>query len=145
MGLYVDHQFWQCNIQKGLRVSNKNVPAAELDVLVCLQRLEKATVSEIREGIREFRPMAHGSVVNLLKRLEAKSLVTKEKGPVGKAFVYSPTRHAGSVHQNLLGRLVNRVFGGDSLALVASLFETKPPNREQIGRLERLLNELKKR
>jgi BlaI family transcriptional regulator, penicillinase repressor len=123
----------------------KNVPAAELDVLVCLQRLGQATVSDIREGIRSYRPMAHGSAVNLLKRLEAKSLVTKQKGPVGKAFVYRPTRQAGSVHQHLLGRLVHRVFGGDSMALVASLFESKPPDREQIARLEQLLAELKKK
>lgn len=42
-------------------------------------------------------------------------------------------------------RLLNRVFGGDSLSLVASLFETKPPDSEQISRLEDLLAELKEK
>ncbi len=37
------------------------------------------------------RPLAHASVCTLLNRLEAKGLVRREKGPVGKAFVYRPS------------------------------------------------------
>ncbi len=121
----------------------RRVPAAELDVLACLQRLKQATVAEIRAALQDHRPMAHASVVNLLKRLECKSLVTKAKGPVGKAFVYSPTPAAGAVPRNLLRGLVDRIFGGDSLALVASLFETRPPNPQEVIRLEQLLKDLK--
>jgi len=126
-------------------MAGKNVPAAELDVLACLKNIEQGTAREIREHIEHYRPMTHGSVVNLLKRLEAKSLVTREKGKVGKAFVYRATQHAGPVYANLLSRLLNRVFGGDSLALVASLFETKPPDKEQLKQLESLLGQLKKK
>ncbi|MBZ5496061.1 MAG: BlaI/MecI/CopY family transcriptional regulator [Acidobacteriia bacterium] len=124
-------------------MSGKNVPTAELEVLACLQRLEQATAREIRESMQQYRPMAHGSVVNLLKRLEAKSLVTRKKGHVGKAFIYSTTQAAGSIYRNLLSRLLNRVFGGDSLSLVASLFETKPPDPEQLAKLEKLLSDLR--
>jgi BlaI family transcriptional regulator, penicillinase repressor len=123
----------------------EKVPAAELDVLACLQRLKQATVAEIRAHLQDHRPMAHASVVNLLKRLEGKSLVTKTKGPVGKAFVYTPTRAAASVPRNLLRRLVDRAFGGDSLAVVASLFETRPPNPREVAQLEQLLADLKQK
>jgi predicted transcriptional regulator len=123
----------------------KNFPAAELEVLACLQKLGQATAREIRESMHGYRPMTHGSVMNLLKRLEAKRLVTRKKGPVGKAFVYQSTQAVRWIYQSVLGRLVNRVFAGDSMALVASLFETKPPDMEQLGRLEQLLDELKER
>ncbi len=126
-------------------IRQKKVPNAELDVLACLQRLKQATVAEIRTAVHEYRPMRHASVVNLLKRLESKSLVTKTKGPVGKAFVYAPTRTAGTVPRNLLRTLVDRTFGGNTLALVASLFETKPPDRQELEQLERLLKELKQK
>ncbi len=126
-------------------MTGKNLPAAELDVLACLQQQKEGTAREIRERMAKYRPMTHGAVVNLLKRLEAKALVTKEKGKVGKAFVYRPTPDAGSIYRSLLSRLVNRVFGGDSYALVSSLFETKPPSREQLVKLEELLEQLKKR
>ena len=123
----------------------KNVPTAELEVLACLRQMKQATVREIRERMQPYRPMAHGSVVNLLKRLEAKKLVAKKKGPIGKAFVYRQTAATGSIYGNLLDRLLNRVFGGDSLALVASLFETKPPDGRQLDRLEQLLDELRQK
>jgi predicted transcriptional regulator len=64
---------------------------------------------------------------------------------VGKAFVYRATQHAGLVYENLLSRLLNRVFAGDSLALVASLFETRPPDKKQLKQLESLLGQLKKK
>lgn len=126
-------------------MSAKNVPTAELEVLACLRQMEQATAREIREHMHSYRPMAHGSVVNLLKRLEAKKLVSKKKGPVGKAFVYRPTAATVSIYGNVLDRLLNRVFGGDSLALVASLFETKPPDRRELEKLEQLLDELRER
>jgi len=122
----------------------KKIPDAELDVLACLQRLQDATARDIREAMRVYRPMAHGSVVTLLKRLEGKELVTKRKGATGKAFVYRPTRGVKPTYQNLLKRMRQRVFGGDSVALVASLFESKPPSSEELRQLERLLERLKK-
>ena len=121
----------------------KNVPTAELEVLACLRQMKKATARQIREHMHTYRPMAHGSVMNLLKRLEAKNLVTRKKGPVGKAFVYRPTAATASIYGNLLNRLLNRVFGGDSLALVSSLFETRPPDSRELEKLEELLDHLR--
>ncbi len=124
-------------------MAKKNIPTAELEVLACLRQMEQATAREIRERMHAYRPMAHGSVVNLLKRLEAKKLITKKKGSVGKAFVYRPLAATAGIYENLLNRLLNRVFGGDSLALVSSLFETRPPDSRQLGELEKLLEELR--
>jgi BlaI family transcriptional regulator, penicillinase repressor len=124
-------------------MTETNVPTAELEVLACIRQMEQATAREIRERMHSYRPMAHGSVVNLLKRLEAKKLVTKKKGPVGKAFVYRPRAATASIYEGVLNRLLNRIYGGDSLALVASLFETRPPNIRQLEKLDELLEELR--
>jgi len=124
-------------------VTEKSLPTAELEVLACLRQMGQATAREIREGMHAYRPMTHGSIVNLLKRLEAKKLVTKKKGSVGKAFVYRPLAATAGIYEDLLNRLLNRLFGGDSLALVSSLFETRPPDRSQLEELEKLLEELR--
>ena len=124
-------------------MTEKKVPTAELEVLACLRQMKQATAREIRERMHAYRPMAHGSVVNLLKRLEAKKLIAKKKGPVGKAFIYRPLAATAGIYENLLNRLLNRVFGGDSLALVTSLFETRPPDSRQLDGLEALLDELR--
>ncbi|MBI1853366.1 MAG: BlaI/MecI/CopY family transcriptional regulator [Planctomycetes bacterium] len=121
------------------------LPTAELEVLACLTRHGHATARQMREAMESFRPMAHGSIVTLLGRLEAKGLVTKEKGPVGKAFVYSPTTRRGHTFRGVVRDVVQRVFGGDGVALVASLFETKPPTPAEIEKLQALLDELKSR
>jgi BlaI family transcriptional regulator, penicillinase repressor len=120
-----------------------DLPDAELEVLACLQRQGQATARDIRERMQSYRPMAHASVLTLLTRLEAKSLVTREKGPVGKAFVYLPTPRSRRTGTTLLRKIVQRVFHGDGVALVTSLFQSKPPSREELVRLERWLSDLR--
>lgn len=120
-----------------------HVPDAELDVLAELHRRGQATARTIREALDPYRPMAHGSVVTLLGRLEKKGLVTRHKGPVGKAFVYEPARRLSATFRPVLKKLVQRVFGGDSVALVASLFETKPPTTRELEELQRLVADLR--
>ena len=87
--------------------------------------------------------MAHASIVTLLNRLESKGLIRHAKGPVGKAFVYTPTRRPGKTYRRVIGDVLERIFGGNGPALVASLFETKPPTTEEIEQLQRLLDQLR--
>jgi predicted transcriptional regulator len=87
--------------------------------------------------------MAHGSVVTLLIRLETKRLVTKKKGQVGKAFVYRVCQPR-KAFRGLLRQLVQRVFHGDAMALVASLFESNAPTPDQVDKLQEIVDELRK-
>ncbi len=121
------------------------LPDAEMEVMACLWKFGKATAREINEAMGEYRPMAHGSTVTLLNRLEAKGLVKKEKGDQGKAFVYRSTRKPSPTYRHVVGKVLQRIFGGDSLALVSSLFKTKPPTEEELNDLQRLLDELKRK
>jgi predicted transcriptional regulator len=121
------------------------VPDAEFDVLTTLQRLGHATAAELRRELEPVRPMAHGSVLTLLQRLEERGLVTRRKGAVGKAFVYKATQDPHATARPVLKRLLQRAFGGDTLALVASLFESRPPTAEELVELERLVADLKRR
>lgn len=123
----------------------ERVPDAELEVLAFIQRAGEATAREVREGIAAYRPLAHSSVVTLLSRLEERGLLVKRKADRGKAFVYTPTRKRDVTVRPLLRRLLGRVYGGDSVALVASLFETKPPSEREIDELERMVHELRRR
>jgi BlaI family transcriptional regulator, penicillinase repressor len=127
------------------RANHHNLPDAELEVLACLWQNGKATVREVREAMAGYRPMTHGAMVTLLKRLEGKGLVSKEKGPVGKAFVYEATRRPEPTYRRLMRDMRERVFGGSGVAMVASLFETRPPSPEEMDELQRLLDGLRKK
>ena len=131
---------------KSRPVSGKQgtLPDAELEVLACLWRHGKATARELRETMHGYRPMAHGSIATLLSRLQAKELVTRAKGPVGKAFVYKPTHRASTGYRRVINNLLQRIFGGNSIALVTSLFETKPPTQDELEELQRLIDDLRK-
>jgi predicted transcriptional regulator len=126
-------------------MNHERLPDAELDVLSFLQHKGRATAREIREGIIAYRPLSHSSVATLLNRLEERGYVTKQKALVGKAFVYTPTRQRSATVQPLLRRLISRVFGGDSLALVRSVLEARPLSCQEIDQLERLVEELRGR
>ena len=125
-------------------MTSKRLPDAELEVLACIWRLGEATVRDIREAISPYRPLAHASVVTLLNRLEEKGLVRRRKAPVGKAFIYKATRAPSKTYERVVGDLVERVFGGDGIAMVASLLESQPISQDEIARLQLLLDELKR-
>jgi len=121
------------------------VPDAEMDVLSALCRAGEATARELREAIDSFRPMAHGSVLTLLGRLEAKDLVTKRKGEVGKAFVYRPTAAGRRAIRPVVKGLVRRIFGGDRAHFVATLYDGAAPAPQELRELEQLVEKLRKK
>jgi predicted transcriptional regulator len=125
-------------------MTDLDLPTAELDVMACLWR-GLATAADIRTALAETRPLSHSSVCTLLGRLEAKGLVTREKGPVGKAFLYRPTIPATGPRRTLLAGLLKRLFAGNRVALVASLLETAPPTPDELDEFAELLDHLRVR
>ena len=119
-----------------------HIPGAELDVLACLWRHGKATVREVREALHRLRPLTHSSVGTLLGRLEDKGLVVKEKGDVGKAFVYAPTRRPAAGYREVAGGILRRVFDGNTLAFMTSLLEVKPLAPDELQAMYELLDGL---
>lgn len=119
------------------------LPDAELEVMACLWKRGTATVREVQQAMQGYRPMTHASAFTLLKRLQAKGLVTRAKGPVGKAFVFKPTVRPGRTYRRVIGGMLERIFGDNPVALAASLFETRPPTSEELGELQELLDRLR--
>jgi len=121
------------------------LPDAELDVLAALWHGGECTAREVREALQGLRPMSHPAVVTLLRRLETKGLVEPTGRKVGKAFVFRATGRPSRTIRDHLDRIVARLFGGDRVGLVSSLFEGRRPSADQIEGLERLLAELKQK
>ena len=120
------------------------LPEAELEVLACLWHLGESTARELRNAMENYRPMAHSSVVTLLTRLENKGWVSKRKGPIGKAFLFRAARKPDSTYRQVVGDVLERIFANDGLRLIASVFETQPPTRDQVARLRALLENLER-
>lgn len=123
--------------------SKEKIPDAERDVLVCLNQREEATVKQICEALQPVRKMEPSSVMTLLKRLEARKLVTKRKADQGKAFVFRATRESTQAYRHLMNDLFQGVFGGDTLSFMSSFFETRKPTEDEITQLQQLLDDLR--
>ncbi|HEY2253377.1 MAG TPA: BlaI/MecI/CopY family transcriptional regulator [Planctomycetaceae bacterium] len=121
------------------------VPNAEIDVMRCLWQGQPLTARAIREQLHAERPMSHSSVCTLLRRLESKGLVKREKGPSGKAFVYRATGQPTKTRRRLVGSLLDRLFAGNGVDLVVALFESRPPTEDQLDDLQKLLDDLRSR
>lgn len=126
-------------------MTEPELPPAELDVLQCLWEDDDLTARQVREMLGERRPLSHSSVCTLLDRLSGKGFVSREKGPSGKAFIYRAKVAPNKTRGRLIGGVVDRVFGGSGVDLVASLLESKPLSESEIGQLQRLLDELKQK
>ena len=127
------------------KASVASIPNAELDVLACVWQEGPVTARRIREKMLKYRPMAHGSVVTLLTRLEIKKLVTKDKGPVGKAFLFRSTRKPDAIYKKLAGDMVNRVFAGDTAAMVQALFDAHAPTIGELAEIQKAVSAVKKK
>jgi len=119
------------------------IPEAEADVLAVLFDTHEATARTVRERLAKKRPMAHGTVVTLLRRLEERRLVARRKADQGKAFVYRPTKPHARTFGPAVTALMQRAFGGNPAAMVASLFETRPPSAQEVDELEALVEQLR--
>ena len=119
------------------------LPSAELEVLACLWRIGPATAAEIRLQLAAFRPMAHGSTVTLLKRLMSKGLVERQKSGQGKSHAYRAVPTPRPMPDALIDRIMRRVFGGSSVALLASLLEISPPSANELREMKRLLRQVR--
>lgn len=118
------------------------LPEAELEVLATLHALGEVDAVSVLAAMKRFRPMTHASMATLLKRLEAKGLVSRRKGDVGKAFVYRATVKPNSTYRSVLRRMVERLFHGEPLAMVSALFDARPPTADEIDELRRMVNDL---
>lgn len=131
--------------KKATRSASSSIPNAELDVLSCVWREGPVTARRIREMMKKYRPMAHGSVVTLLTRLEEKGLVGKKKGPVGKAFLFSSKKDPGPTHRKLAKDLLHRVFADNVADMVAALFAAETPTQDELATIQKLVSATKKK
>jgi predicted transcriptional regulator len=125
-------------------VKEPRIPDAEADVLAAVFDAGEATARAVREALARKRPMAHGTVVTLLRRLEERGLLKRRKSEQGKAFLYRPTRAHARTFGPAVTTLMQRAFGGRPAALVASLFESRSPSTEEIDELEALVERLRR-
>jgi BlaI family penicillinase repressor len=116
-------------------------PAVEIAGVVF--RLGKARVRDVVDALPADRKMDFSTVQTYLRRLKARGVLSSTRD--GRADVYTAAVKPRSVVRDVVGDLVDRLFGGDSLPLVQHLIEDRKLTDAQIDQLQATLDELKSR
>lgn len=114
----------------------------ELDIMQSLWKLERATVAQVQEDLREQgNDIAYTTIQTMLNRLETKKLVARDDSE--RTHLYYAVLEERAVAGSALERLVERFFRGSTEALVTRLVE-KDLTAEQLGRIQNLIDKHRK-
>lgn len=114
----------------------------ELDIMSVLWELGEATVAEVRDRIDPN--LAYTSVSTMIRMLEMKGYVGHRRGE-GKTHVYFPTIDAEAAGESALGRVLEKIYGGSPIKLLAHLMEQRKLSDKELARMRDLLKKPAKR
>jgi BlaI family transcriptional regulator, penicillinase repressor len=122
--------------------STEKLGERELDIMQSLWKLERATVAEVQEDLREQgEEIAYTTIQTMLNRLEAKGLVARDNAE--RTHRYYAILEERAVAGSALQRLIERFFRGSTEALAARLVE-KDLTAKELARIQDLIDEHRK-
>jgi predicted transcriptional regulator len=114
----------------------------ELDIMSVLWELGEATVTEVRDRVDPN--LAYTSISSMIRTLELKGYVSHRRGE-GKTHVYFPAVDAETAGESALSRLLEKVYGGSPIKLLAHLVGQKRLSEKELSRMRELLKRAPKR
>jgi predicted transcriptional regulator len=102
----------------------------------------EATVNEVRDRVDP--ELAYTSISSMIRTLELKGYVSHRRG-AGKTHVYFPVIDAEAAGESALGRVLNKIYGGSPIKLLAHLVEQRKLSRKELERMRELLNRAPKK
>ena len=114
----------------------------ELDIMGVLWELGEATVTQVRDRVDPN--LAYTSISSMIRTLEMKGYVSHRRGE-GKTHVYFPVIEPEAAGESALGRVLDKIYGGSPIKLLAHLMERRKLSDKELARMRDLLKGSKKR
>jgi len=114
----------------------------ELDIMSVLWELGEATVTEVRDRVDPN--LAYTSISSMIRTLEMKGYVSHRRGE-GKTHVYFPIIDSETAGESVLGRVLDKVYGGSPIKLLAHLMDQHRLSTKEVERMRELLKRAPKR
>ena len=103
-------------------------------------RLDRATVREVYEALRERRKIAYTTVMTMMGILEDKGFLTRTR--VDRAYEYRPTQSRQQVLGGMVREFLDRVFDGAAAPLLVHLARDTRLSKRDREKLRRLAEEV---
>jgi BlaI family transcriptional regulator, penicillinase repressor len=114
----------------------------ELDIMSVLWDRGEATVTEVRDRVDP--DLAYTSISSMIRTLEIKGYVSHRRGE-GKTHVYFPVIKAEAAGETALGRVLDKIYGGSPIKLLAHLVQQQRLSAKELERMRELLKRAPKR
>ena len=123
-----------------MRTPHPTLTPQELAIMKEVWRLDKATVRDVYEALREKRSIAYTTVMTMMKILEDKGYLKRTQ--VDRAYVYRPARPRQQVVGAMVRDFVDRVFDGAAGGLLLHLARrTAACSGEERRHIKRLMQD----
>ncbi len=99
----------------------------------------EATVVDVHQALLAQRGLAPTTIATMLKKMEAKGVVAHRTE--GRTFVYQPIVSEDAVTRSMVRDLTDRLFAGDTRALVSHLIAEHPIDAGELAELRALIDE----
>ena len=112
----------------------------ELEILRVLWREGPSTVRDVHGILSKTKPgTGYTTVLKLMQIMADKDLVIRDEK--NKAHVYAPRIREEQTQRQLVGDLLDRVFGGSAARMVMQALATKKANPAELAEIRHMLDE----
>jgi predicted transcriptional regulator len=122
-----------------MRTPHPTLTPQELAIMKVVWRMEKATVRDVYETLRQTRHIAYTTVMTMMKILEEKGYLKKKAAD--RAHVYRPAKPRQQVVGAMVRDFLDRVFDGASDGLLLHLAKDNKLTEKQRRIVKQLIEE----
>ncbi len=123
-----------------MRTPHPTLTPQELAIMKVIWRMEKATVRDVYEALRETRQIAYTTVMTMMKILEEKGYLKKTAAE--RAHIYRPAKPRQQVVGAMVRDFLDRVFDGASDGLLLHLARDNKLTDKQRRIVKQLIEEM---
>jgi BlaI family penicillinase repressor len=123
-------------------VTDYHLTQRELDIMSVLWDLGEATVNDVRDRVDP--DLAYTSISTMVRMLEMKGFVSHRRGE-GKTHIYFPVIDREKAGESALGRVLDKIYGGSPIKLLAHLVDQKRLSEKELTRMRELLKKPSKK
>ena len=115
----------------------------QLRIMKALWERTEASVADVLEALGPGADLAYTTVATMLRKMEARGLVTHRSE--GRRFLYRAAVTPDAVTRSMADDILERLFEGRLSDLLSHLLSTREVSREELAELERLIAQKRKK
>ncbi len=116
---------------------------SEIEILQVLWEKDAATVREVHEVLSVYKDSGYTTTLKLLQIMHEKGLVTRDDS--SKTHIYKANVDKEKTQQQMLGKMVDALFGGSASQLVMQALGSSQPSQQELEEIQAMLNNLKQK